>query len=114
ECRPRKRRHFDESKSAFFLSNRADPPWSSIPRYLCLQPICQKSFSRTCRLKGRALSPIACKNYPARTHPLGNKDAENFHEVRYSGKICQWQIRGIWSWQLGSPNRNSFNENDST
>jgi hypothetical protein len=43
---------------------------------------------------GRALRPLACKNYPARRHPLGNKDGENFHEIVYSGRTGQSQMRG--------------------
>jgi hypothetical protein len=43
---------------------------------------------------GRALSPLACKNYPARRHPSGNKNGENFHEIVYSGRRGQSQIRG--------------------
>jgi len=38
---------------------------------------------------GRGNSPLACKNYPARTHPMGNKVEENFHEVVYSGRAGQ-------------------------
>jgi len=29
---------------------------------------------------------------------MGNKNAENFHEVVYSGRIFRVRFRGIWSW----------------
>jgi len=43
---------------------------------------------------GRALSPLACKNYPARRQPLGNNNGENFHEIVYSGRSGRSQIQG--------------------
>jgi hypothetical protein len=89
ENRPSRSRFFEASQDAFPSPARRDPPWSFPPRSLCQQPICQKRFSRTCRLKGRALGPIACKNYPARTHPWGNKGGEKFHELVYSGNNGQ-------------------------
>jgi hypothetical protein len=92
ENRPCGARFSEASTRDFASSNRTDPHWSALPRSFCQQPICQKEFSRTCRLKGRGLSPRACKNYPARTHPLGNKDAENFHEVGYSGRTGQSRL----------------------